>query len=525
MNSAKGIKTFVILAFGVIFVYPLARFFLIALIPALSPVHSLLTPLPKHLLGAALNTLVLGGLAALISAPLGAGLAWFIENRSSWICNAYTSALWILFFIPSYVLTTGYQSLFSLPLLNGSVLEHLLYSRAGIVFMLTLKALPFSAFVARSTWANINTDLIDSVSVHRVRKKVRFTLLARLALPAIAAAFVIGFIESIQDFGIPATLGASSHLQLITYAIYEQISTTPLDFVNAARLSIFLLVMAAAAAMLHWGIQHKYRVMLISGRNKKGRKISSKKTESISLAAGLILLWSLAVIIPLAALVGSALQGFGLSQLGSLTHSVVFALVAATASTAIATVVARLIVSRRGFWIATLEGLSLVNMAVPGLILGAAYLMAFNNRYIPLYGTPLLLVIAYVAGTTPMVTRLMQSPIGQIDKSISDAAKVHGLGVMKRFFDIDAVLMAKPVTRGWSLSFGHILFELPISALLYPAGLTPLGVAIMNMNQEFEFGKASVLAVCGLAVALLIRGAMAIFTRGHSVSYEREARV
>lgn len=526
MTYAKSLKWTAIVVFGILFVYPLLRFFMIAFVPALSPVHSQPGLLTGHLARSAANTLVLGAVAALISAPLGAGLSWYIENRSGWVTRSYTAALWILFFLPSYVLTTGYQSLLTLGPLENSAVNRLFYSKVGVVFMLALKAVPFSVFVARSTWANIDTDLADSVSVHSVNRWTRLGLLARLALPALAAAFVVGFIESIQDFGIPATLGASSHLQLITYAIYEQVSTTPLNFVNAARLSLYLLVMASAAALLHWHVQRKYRFTLLSGRNRRVTKPSSGTTEDIAMTGGLAIVWSLAVIIPLFALIHSALGSFSLTYIDSLYHSMVFAFIAATFCTMIATFIARLVVSSRSFWIAALEGLSLVNMAVPGLILGAAYLMAFNNAIFPLYGTALLLIVAYVAGTTPMITRLMQAPIGQIDSSISDAARVHGLNAVKRFLDIDAVLLSGPVTHGWSLAFGTILFELPISALLYPAGLTPLGVSIMNLNQEFEFGKASLLAIAGLATALVMRIIMTTFAQSNTAPrYGEEVRL
>lgn len=526
MKHAKSLKAITVVVFGILFVYPLLRFFLIAFLPGLSPVHAEVGQLSGHLASSAVNTLVLGACAALISAPLGAGLSWYIENRSGWVTRSYTAALWVLFFLPSYVLTTGYQSLFALDFLDNGSLDRLFYSSFGVVAMLALKALPFSAFVARSTWANIDTDLADSVSVHNVNRLTRLSLLTRLALPALAAAFVVGFIESIQDFGIPATLGASSHLQLITYAIYEQVSTTPLNFVNAARLSLFLLIMASCAALLHWYVQHKYRFMLLSGRNRRARKSSTGKAEVISLVTGLAMIWSLAVLIPLFALVKSALGDFSVAHVDSLYHSIVFAVIAATFCTIVATFIARLVVGTRSFWIAAVEGLSLVNMAVPGLILGASYLMAFNNDVFPLYGTALLLVIAYVAGTTPMITRLMQAPIGQIDISISDAARVHGLSAVTRFFDIDAVLLSGPVTHGWSLAFGAILFELPISALLYPAGLTPLGVSIMNLNQEFQFGKASVLAIGGLTVALVMRMIAILFASRHTTSsYRGEATI
>ena len=73
----------------------------------------------------------------------------------------------------------------------------------------------------------------------------RRVLALRLALPAIAASFTIAAIETIQEFGIPATLGVTSKFPIITYAIYQRLNTTPTDFAGAAALCWWLILRLA----------------------------------------------------------------------------------------------------------------------------------------------------------------------------------------------------------------------------------------------------------------------------------------
>ena len=96
---------------------------------------------------------------------------------------------------------------------------------------------------------------------------------------------------------------------------------------------------------------------------------------------------------------------FCLGTLTSLGNSAAYAGVAASLATLLAvTLAAR--AGRSGRLRHALDIIALGNMAVPGLVLGAAYVIAFNNDWAPLYGMPLLLVIGYVATHAPMLGAL-----------------------------------------------------------------------------------------------------------------------
>jgi iron(III) transport system permease protein len=143
-------------------------------------------------------------------------------------------------------------------------------------------------------------------------------------------------------------------------------------------------------------------------------------------------------------------------------------------------------------------------------VLGAAYIIAFNNAWAPLYGTPLLLVIGYVATHAPMLVRFLQPALGQLHVNLGDAGRVHGLGFARRLQCIHIPLLSKPLLWGWCLAFSEILFELPVSELLYPAGRPPLGVQLLQLDQSLNYVDEARLAFCGIFVCLAVIGLAAL---------------
>jgi iron(III) transport system permease protein len=201
----------------------------------------------------------------------------------------------------------------------------------------------------------------------------------------------------------------------------------------------------------------------------------------------------------------------------SLLYSSLYALLAALAAVAL---VAPVLLRRRARTGAAagaagqmIGALSLINMALPGVVLGAAYVIAFNSPLLPLYGTPVLLIAAYVAVQAPMLLRFLQAPVDQVHPNLSEAARLHGLPLATRALDINAPLLAPAFVWGWMMAFTQVFFELPISELLYPAGRAPVGVALVWLNQSLDYTQEARLALAAIATALTIAGGMGAVAR------------
>jgi iron(III) transport system permease protein len=488
-----------------LFVVPLLR--LLAL-PLLQPT------LPSAGWRPVWDSLSLAVLTALIAAPLGGLIAWFINAYRGFTANLAHFTLWALFLAPSYVLTTGWIILFSTPEARLSLFGRAFFGLPGLIMLFVIKALPFASFVARTTFLGAGAGLREAALIHNLPPRRRLQIVARLIAPALALAFAVAVIETMQEFGIPATLGTASKIPLLIYVIYQRLAETPTDFVGAALLCWRLVLIAALFGIASLTLQRR-GANLRNGRNRLIQRRRPGQAQSLLALGGIILLLALGIIIPCCFLL---LRGFGhgwqpTPYRESVLRSLGFGLIGATLATGTGIALLHIRAGQRSLITTTIDAALLANMAVPGLVLGAGYILTFNNNILPLYGTTTLLIIAYAASTVPLAARMVQGAFADLDRNLAAAARIHGLSASTRAIDINATLLAQPLLYGLLIATGAIMFELPISELLYPPGATPLGVAIVGLDQMGDLAAAARLALLGMVAMIALAGVLALIVR------------
>lgn len=504
-KRAASLAALALIAF--LFIYPLAR--LLAL-PA---------SVPGEAVGgwrAVGDSLLLAVITAAIAAPLGAVLAGFVSTYSGITARIAVLTLWGLFLAPSYVLTTGWMIVFTRPELRLSALGAAFFGSGGLVALFVLKALPFAAFVTRATLSGTGAALGEAARVHGLSRLRRFRIQLHLIAPALGIGFAVAVIETMQEFGIPATLGTASRMPLLTYAIYQRLAQTPTDFAGAAVLCWRLVGIAAALALGSLAVQRRDAAVR-GGRTRSILRRRPDARTALGCALLLAVVLTLGFVVPTGALVLRATSGgpWTTPHLGAVARSLGFGIVSSAVAllTGFALLKLRAASTRR--IVVAIDAALLANMAVPGLVLGAGYIIAFNNRFLPLYGTTALLVVAYAAATIPLAVRMVEGALADLDRNLDAAARLHGLSRRTRAIDIEAALLAEPIGYGFLVAAGAIMFELPISELLYPPGATPLGVAIVFLDQMGDFAAAARLALLGLAAVMLFAailvGALRLF--------------
>ncbi|MDE2391951.1 MAG: iron ABC transporter permease, partial [Rhodospirillales bacterium] len=75
-----------------------------------------------------------------------------------------------------------------------------------------------------------------------------------------------------------------------------------------------------------------------------------------------------------------------------------------------------------------------------------------------------------------------------------------GLSLQTRLIDIEGALLIRPGLYAWLLVVGGVMFELPVSELLYVPGQMPLGVAIVSADMMANYDQAARLALLAMAV-------------------------
>jgi len=527
----------ILLVFALLLVYPLASFLALAFVPHLfgQSVEGVSAPpfrqaMSGYALRGLLNSLLLGLWVGAIATLLGAYLSWLTERTRHPLAGLIRGGMWALFLIPSYLLAIGWLILAERGgLLSGlgwdpAWLRHFIVGFGGVVLVLSVKMLPFAYLAIAPSWHGIGGELGEAARVHGLSPARTAWLEARLLWPALAAAFAVTFAEALSDFGVAATLGATANLPLATYTIYQALYSAPLNFPLAAASSWLLLLLTSLAVGLQaWVSARAARYAVLSGRSRSNRRLSLRGWARGLAWAVLALLALVGLFIPGLATLSTSLvrvigQGLNWSNLtlanyaealsqrgllGPLAYSAELALLSATATLVLAVFLIGILrrSSRLARW---LDLVLLSTLALPGLVLAAGYIFAYNLPFAPLYGTSILLAMAYTAGALPSASRILLGPFVQIQRGLSEAARVHGLSSGKTAWRIVLPLLAQPLLYAWLLAASGILFELPASELLYPPGHPPLAVALVKFVHDFNFGLSTALELLTASLVFLV---------------------
>jgi iron(III) transport system permease protein len=532
-------------------VYPLLSFLALAVWPGLFGQGSggfSLQPFAEALNGynieALFNSLWISLGAGVIGTATGAWLAWVTARTRLPGARLIELGIWLVLLLPSYFMAIGWQTLLAPGgLLNLPWLASIVLGPIGVMFVLGLKFMPFAYLTLVSSWKGLPEEIDEAGRVHGLGGLTRTRLALRLIAPGLAAAFAIVYAEALSDFGVAATLAAGVNFPLATYAIYSAISSQPLDFPLAAAASWMLIVLVLPAVWLQARInRHAGCYSVLTGRARPPRPRRLRPAHTLLHLGGAVIFLLLALGVPLIAAAGLSLVkdpslGFAPGNLtleyyarvfqassvfGALLYSARMAVLSGLAAVVLALALTVLLL-RRGGLARLLDWALLTIMALPGLILAAGYIFAYNQPWLPLYGGSLLLGMAYLTGALPAASRMLLGPVGQQHRSLHEAAQVHGLTRWRQWLRIRLPLLATPLLFAWLLTSSHIVFELPASELLYPPGSPPLAVALIAYLHGYQYATEAALQIVSVLIVggavLLIRW---LFARLVPAAWRRE---
>jgi iron(III) transport system permease protein len=140
--------------------------------------------------------------------------------------------------------------------------------------------------------------------------------------------------------------------------------------------------------------------------------------------------------------------------------------------------------------------------ALPGVVVALSLVLVVNRTAPFLYGTPLVVVIAYVLRHMPQAVRASEAALAQISPSMEEAARSLGRTSLQTLFQVTLPLILPGLLAGGALVFLTSLKELPATLLLRPAGFDTLAVRVWVWANEGFYTQAAPAAL------LLILGAI-----------------
>ena len=493
--------------------------------------------------GVAINSLVLAILAGLGSTIFGFALALLAERGGM----RYRKSLRVLSILP--VVTPPFVIGLAIIILFGrtGVVTQLLsdvfsiprsrwiYGLPGVLLAQVICFTPLAFLLISGAVRLVSPTLEEAGQVLRgSRWHVFRTVTWPLVRPAIANAFLLGFVESLADFANPLVL--SGNFEVLSTKIFFAIAGAQNDPSRAAILALTLLLLTVGVFALQQRWLGKASYTSVGGKGDSGFPAplpTGVKWGAIALVLpwvvltvvcyGIILLGGVVKDIGRFDLTPSLTHfatGFGVdwgangvqftgSAWDSLFTTLGVAAVAAPITTALG-VLAGYVVSRHSFkGRRPFEFLTLVNFAVPGTVIGVAYIVAFNVKPLEFTGTFAIIVLCLVFRNMPVGVRATVAALSQLDKSLDEASATLRASTSRTFMRVVIPLLRPAIIASLVFSFTHAITAVSAVIFLATAKHNMATVYIAGRVEIGEYALAiaysSVLIVIMLICVLLIQ--------------------
>ncbi|EMI4979269.1 putative 2-aminoethylphosphonate ABC transporter permease subunit [Acinetobacter baumannii] len=405
-----------------------------------------------------------------------------------------------------------------------------IYGPIGILISYCFWLFPAILMLMMVSFRSVDQRLIEaSLSLGKNIWKTHY----HVTLPAIRygliSASLVAFIYVLTDFGIPKVIGGSFNMMALD--VYKQIIGQQ-NMSMGAVISI-LLLLPAVFVFIFDRIQSKRHARFQAFQTKPYVSASNKKLEVVlsifcGLVSGSILL------IVFTAVLASFIQSWPYDLSLTLAHysfeyvdgggwaayfnSVRMALFSTVFGTALIFMVALLTERFKAHPLIKnyVQALVLLPLAVPGLVLGIAYILFFNQQSNPLnvlYGTMTILVISTIVHyyTVPHLT--LTNAIKQIPLQLDQAAQTLGTSKWKTFWKVYLPMCFPALCDVSVYIFVNAMTTVSAAIFLYSPNTSLAAVAVLNMDDAGDTVAAVAMSILILTTSCVVKLIHWLFTR------------
>ncbi len=479
---------------------------------------------------AGLHTLLLVGISTASSLVLGTLYAFAVTRARVPLRRLFQVVPLVLLVTPSFVsglafiLLVGRRGLLTYHLLG---LETSVYGWHGVWLAQTLSFFPVAYLVMRGVFLAHDARLEQAArGLGAGRWRLLTTVTLPLATPGLLAAGLFIAIGVLGDFGNPMLVGG--RFRVLATEVYTEL-TGWASIGTSAALGLALLVPAVLLFVSHQRVQAATagRFTTVGGR-------ASGLGSPLPPAA---LRWALFALCAAVTLFVAASQGVvvagSLTRLWGVDHSLTtehyayvltrslpllnsvrFAAAAALLGAVVAAVTAFLVLRTRAPLRRGLDLATLLPAAVPGTLMGVAYVLVFNRPPLKLTGTGALIVLAMAASYLPVGYRICAAAVQQLRTSLDESAANLGANRTRAFLSVTLPLIWPAVASAFAFTFVQAVGTLSTVIFLVSFDTPLASVDILNLAAQGRWGRACALASALLAVTFAALGLAWALTGG-----------
>jgi iron(III) transport system permease protein len=495
-----------------------------------------------------LNTVIYAGAVSVVSLLLATVFAWLVERTDMpgrnlvWVTMLIPLAMpgmlsamsWILLGSPKIgAINVWIRDLLSLVGVHMDSGPFNIYSLYGMILVESLKGTSTLFLLIVGAFRLMDPSLEDACTMSgSSRWKTLRHVTLPLMKPALLAAGIFAFLGNMEDFDTPLLLGLPANVFILPTLIYFTAYVSPSSSwgLASAYTSIFLILMVALIV---------YYYMVVVRRSKSFATVSGKgfRPQRVKLgrwkwpATGAVAaFFVLSIVLPLATLVFASLvpvytgptwnsvhtmtldsyrQVFGDPQIiHAAVNTLVLAVGAATATMLIAFLVSWVVIRVRVRGGLLMDAMAFAPNAIPAVALGFGLIIFYLNpavRWIPIYGTLGIIIVAIGTKYLAFTTRLGNSAMLQVSSELEEAAWVAGAGRLRGFFMVTMPLLFPTFVAGWIWVAAHAMRNLTFPLLLGTSDTETIALRMYIYWERYaNFPLTAAMGVCLIAVLLVL---------------------
>lgn len=473
--------------------------------------------------GVAWNSLFLAIAVGFLTTILGLAFA-LVVTRSGFRYKRALRALTVLPIItPPFVIGLALILLFGL---SGTVTVYFadlfglqptrwLYGLPGVLIAQTLAFTPIAFLVLIGVVEGVSPSMEEAAQTLRANKwQVFRTVSLPLMRPGLANAFLLGFIESMADFGNPLVLGGN--FDVLSTEIFFAIVGAQYDQGRAAVLAMVLLFFTLSAFYAQRAWLGKKSYTTVSGKGDAG--VHPLMPSGLAIPVMVVALgWALfTALVYVMIIYGSIVDLWGVNNTLTLKHyvtafsvrfeaegirwtgaawdsfwtTITIAAIAAPLTAAVGLITAYLLTRQSFAGKNAFEFGTMLSFAIPGTVIGVSYILAFNVPPIEITGTGIILVISFIFRNMPVGVRAGIASMSQLDKSLDESSLTLGANSWQTFRRVILPLLRPAILAALVYSFVRAMTAISAVIFLVSAEYDMATSYIIGRVENNDYGLA-----------------------------------
>jgi iron(III) transport system permease protein len=405
----------------------------------------------------------------------------------------------------------------------------------GIIVLQVFNLYPILFLNVSAAMANIDPSLREAAQNMGANGWRLFrTVTLPLILPGYFAGAIIVFIWAFTDLGTPLIFGFSRLVPVQIFDALNEVRTNPMGY----ALVVFVLVLTVVLFVVSKQLLARRRYEMLARGSTAGSEVMASRRQVVVIWTVLGALLTIALLPHAMVIVHSFAERWFSSvfpaewtaanygeifrdnlTVTSVRNSLFYSSLSAVLDLGLGVIIAWLLTRRKVPFAGLLDGLAMLPLALPGIVLAFGYVAAFDNfqiRWMDEYLNPrnnptLLLIIGYSVRRLPYIVRSAYAGFQQTSTTLEEASANLGAGPFRTLRKITLPLVMANLIAGTILTFSFAMLEVSDGLILaMNESYYPITKMIYQLMGRIDPNAPSVACALGVVGMLILTASLLI---------------